>query len=417
LGLFGRAKALLQGSSPPSSGKAQFYRVACVEGHVLDGQRTDGYQALRCPTCGEGIFVLPRSPLPEPVAPASSQGRRPAKRSTHDDDRLILTDPPPPAEVAQARAQVAPTRTEVETQIEWVDEVEPQAPPVAAASRPETSVQTPPPSPVADPKPGPSRSQAKPVPTTIPAGLIEVEDRPTLGERLWRRRNALIFTTVALIVALTIGFRLRQRHLEALPAIVEIGRTQGLAKLDTGDFHVAKKLLGEAASAVETLGGQVEGADAIRQGAREAALFADLVDERLETLVQKAAKAESETAWASNFTTLYKGQSIILEAQITAVPDPEVPGSGYDLDYRIYYGSGPTPAGKGRIDLTGFRLFELEKPNKGESKVFGARLASMQQDEKGEWLIQLVPDSGCFITHDKALLLLWGSTGSPEDDS
>ena len=391
--------------------RSQSYRVACAEGHVLQGHRTDGYQALRCPTCGEGIFVLPKSPLPEPATQASSPGRRPSSRPIREEEGLILSDPPP----SVARARTVEPKHDDEAQIEWVDEAEQDAPAALIPYAPETSIEAPKP----DSRPTPARpkAKAKPAPEAIPAGMIEVDDRPTLGERLWKRRNGLIFVGVAMIVVATIGVRLRQRHLEALPAIVEAGRTQGLAKLDAGDFHVAKQILVEAASAVGSLGGRVEGADEVIQGAKEAALFADRCGESLETLVESAAKADSEAAWTTRFDTLYKGQSIIVEDRIKAVPDPAIPGSTYEIDYMILYGRNLEPAGRGRIDLTGFRLFELEKPTVGETKSFGARLASMKFDkDKGEWLVGLVPDSGCFITHDKALSFVFGTAAQAEED-
>jgi hypothetical protein len=266
--------------------------------------------------------LRPAEKLPEPVAPASSAGRRPSARAIPDDDRLILSDPPTAARVAPS-GSVEP---EDETQIEWVDEGEPTAP---VPYSPETSIEPPPP----EPRPKPARvktnPKARPAAPAIPAGMIVVDDRPGLGERLWKRRNGLIFAGVALIVVATVAIRLRQRHLESLPAVVELGRTQGLAKLDMGDFQIAKQILVEAASAVESLGGRVEGADEVRQGAKEAALFADRCRETLETLVESAAKAESEAAWKSQFDTLYKGQSIIIEDRIKAIPDPAVPGSTY----------------------------------------------------------------------------------------
>ncbi len=425
MGLFGRAKSMLRGDSSPIRGKSQFYHVACAEGHVLHGQRTDGYQAMRCPTCGEGIFVLPRSPLPDPAVPSPVQAKRPAARSLNDDEGLILSDPPAADEAAKARSQAATeamSEDENGDEIEWVDEVEPDVQPTVVAYQPDISTQALP----AESRTSPSRRRlkAKPAPATVaakavPARMIEVEDRASLGERVWKRRNALIFVGVGLLVVVTISLRLRQQYLASLPTIVENGRTEGLAKLDAGDFQVAKQILVEAASAVEALGGQVEGAVEVRQGAQEAALFADRVGETLETLVESASKAESEAVWSKRFNTLYKGQSIIVETRITAVPDPDVPGSAYRIDFPIIlFGGTIEPAGKGRIDLTGFRLFELEKPAKGEDKVFGARLESMRFDkEKGEWLIGLVPDSGCFITHDKALSHVFGPPSLAEEET
>ncbi|MGZ3470353.1 MAG: hypothetical protein ACXWO1_11890, partial [Isosphaeraceae bacterium] len=61
--LLGGARSLFKGLGTPSVAKVQYYSVVCPLGHRLRGQRTGGYQALRCPSCGEGIFVLPASPL------------------------------------------------------------------------------------------------------------------------------------------------------------------------------------------------------------------------------------------------------------------------------------------------------------------------------------------------------------------
>ena len=76
LGLFGRAKNLIKGLGTLPEPTVQYYNVVCPLGHRVRGQRTEGYQALRCPACGEGVFVLPMSPLPEPVAPPRATPKR-----------------------------------------------------------------------------------------------------------------------------------------------------------------------------------------------------------------------------------------------------------------------------------------------------------------------------------------------------
>ena len=70
LDLLGRARKWVKGMGPAEPAEPQPFRVSCPEGHVIRGRRTEGYQALRCPECGAGVFVLPRSPLPMPPAPA-----------------------------------------------------------------------------------------------------------------------------------------------------------------------------------------------------------------------------------------------------------------------------------------------------------------------------------------------------------
>jgi len=431
LGLLDRAKLMLQGRSAPAAPRSQYYRVACAEGHILHGQRTDGYQALRCPTCGEGIFVLPRSPLPEPPAPASATAtataaarRRSATASA--DEGLVLSDPPSAAEMAEARSGLDSARhapapeAEPEAEIEWADEDETPATPVqdydpatsleAAPAEPEVVPASRPP---ARPKPKPAAAPSR---APVPAGMVEVEERTGPLDWAIRRRNPLIFLAVALVLAATIATRVRRSRLEELPKVAELGRVEGLAKLDEGEFDSAKKILADAAAAVDGLGGQFEGADSIRQGAREAALFADRVRERLEDLVEEAAKAPPED-WPRRFEAIYKGRSILVEDEIADVPDPARPGSAYRLYYGIFFGRETRPAGRGRVSLDGFQLLEQARPSKGDHVLFGARLAAIRLDTaSGEWLVELIPDSGSFITHTKAAQIIGLSAADPADE-
>ena len=151
------------------------------------------------------------------------------------------------------------------------------------------------------------------------------------------------------------------------------------------------------------MGGAFEGAEEIRQGAREAAIYNNLVPESLESLLAEAGRSDPQE-WASTFADLYKGRAIIIDAHITSVPD----GSrrpGYGLDYRIFQeGEGGRPMRVGRIDTTGLRIFELSRPKVGDRVQFGARLASFTFDPvTEEWLVGLEPDSGVEMIHKRAL--------------
>ena len=119
LNLLGRARSLFKGLGTPPVAKVQYYSVVCPLGHRLRGQRTGGYQALRCPSCGEGIFVLPASPLPEPVAPERSARARKAiaARADVDEGPIELKDP------AQVTVDIVePDDLAVEAEIIWDDE-------------------------------------------------------------------------------------------------------------------------------------------------------------------------------------------------------------------------------------------------------------------------------------------------------
>ena len=127
LNLLGRARSLFKGLTP-SVAKVQYYSVACPLGHRLRGQRTGGYQALRCPSCGEGIFVLPASPLPEPVAPERSARARTAiaARVEVDEGPVELKDP------AQGTVDIAePDDQALDAEIIWDDEPAAKASPSA----------------------------------------------------------------------------------------------------------------------------------------------------------------------------------------------------------------------------------------------------------------------------------------------
>ncbi len=96
LDLLGRAKKMLKAGGGHEPTRPQYYHVPCPEGHVIRGLRTEGYQAIRCPTCGEGVFVLPWSPLPDPPAPSTlrARRRRPAPPPP-EDTPIALSDAPP----------------------------------------------------------------------------------------------------------------------------------------------------------------------------------------------------------------------------------------------------------------------------------------------------------------------------------
>jgi len=398
--LLGRAKDMLRGWGPAPAPLEQAYAVDCPSGHRLKGRRTEGYQVVGCPQCGENVFILPRSPLPEPATPVD-RPKPPAPAATFDD---WATDHPAGRTEADAPGPSVADPVEEDAEIEWDEPTPPVAPaPEPAAPDEPAPKPKPPRQAVAVPKP----PEKRPVPAARPR-TITVVARERESWRIWgrRRRNPLIFGGVILLVFATLALRLRRDRLSDLPRIAEIGRIEGLAALDAGEFDKAKDLLTKAARAVDALGGEYESAEAIRRGAREAALFTDLVPETLEQIVEEARSGDPET-WPKRFDALYKGRSIVVDARIVAAPDADRGIPAYDLDYRIYAGKGPTPPARGRLDLRGFKLFELAGSKAGDSIRIGARLASVTLDPaRGDWLVALEPDSGSFITHDRALAAL-----------
>ena len=92
-----------------------------------------------------------------------------------------------------------------------------------------------------------------------------------------RTLNRWLLVLVPLLVIATVAWRYRQHVRQEYPLIVETGRTEGIPALEAGDFDKAHQLLSAARTAVDGLGGAVDGADEIRQAADEAAIFVNLI--------------------------------------------------------------------------------------------------------------------------------------------
>jgi len=458
LKFLGRAKKFFQdlGSEPES--KVQLYNVACAMGHRVRGERTEGYQALRCPVCGEGVFVLPRSPLPEPVAPARPSFRpKPANAGEVwvDDGPVELSDPA----VVAADLIESPLMA-ADAEIIW-DDAPAQAPdrrsaapaPLQAQSKtdenerpergsagadPSTATREPDLDPSGRPRArrkhtGPSARSAgartarsddssvadhgRNTRTPKPAAAVSA----ALPEPRKSRRYTLVFWVVPVLVVATIAIQYSKQKRQEYPGIAEKGRTEGIPALEAGKFDKAYQLLSAARSAVDSLGDDVEGADDIRTAADEAAIFNDLSTRTLEEMLEEAGRTHPDI-WETRFRDLYKNRSIIVDSWITAAPEP---GKGaFDVSYKVFPSGGASQFGDsqnivpperiGLIDLTDFELLELSPPHLDDRVTFGARLASFQYDSAREkWVIRLEPKSGVFIKHTKALEVLgWPRTQS-----
>jgi hypothetical protein len=410
---------MLRGLAPPEPPRPQYYDVTCILGHHLQGQRTEGYQALRCPTCGEGMFVLPQSPLPDPPAPREKAKRADVSDSDHDDGPIALSDPPLPSEAVDEDAEV-----------EWVDEESPSSPTTSSPAddafeaiipkREEPA--DPAPRPVSRPKPAaavaasgdapavatkPARSAAndarRPKPASRPSvsPTIVVVARPSFKERLIRRRVLLLGIFVAMTVVGTVVFKVWRDRLANLPQMAEANLAEGTEAMERGDFISAKLKLNAAASALEKLGDD-KAAD-VRQKADEAAILADRVDPRIEEVLLKATRFKTADEWNADFARNYRGSVLLVDAVIVR-KDPAAP---IRLNYRPVAGPPSKPI-EGWVDLSGFKLMEAKSYKHGDPITFGARLDAIVLEPDGRWRIVLDPDSGVFMNDRKALSLING---------
>ena len=394
MGFLGKARKMMGQSGAKQPPKPQYFQVSCVEGHVIRGERTEGYQALRCPHCGDGVFVLPRSPLPMPPAPSSSRPKRRAAAESfeaHEERPIEFADAPPQEDLDE---------------IQWLEPEGDQAPPRArprtasasaepileavaaeaedAAHRPQPRV-----------RPARPRQAANVVPVAASRATpgriaVPVRSRPRIPIG-WLSLGVLILVTA------TIGYRLWRQRLQNLPHEAEVNRVEGIAALEKGQFDEARKMLGQSAAAYRTLGATDEAATTAIQLADEAAILATLDRDTLKEIVEEVARMGDPDGIA-RFDSIHKGRSILIDSEVASTT-----GGVVDLRYRILVGRGPTPAKQGMLDLSGFTLFEgATMPKVGARALFGARLGSIRL-EGGLWKIAPDPESGVLMTNEKAL--------------
>jgi DNA-directed RNA polymerase subunit RPC12/RpoP len=423
LGFLGKAKKMMRGSGAIEPPKPQYYQVACREGHVIRGERTEGYQALRCPHCGDGVFVLPRSPLPLPTPPASARAKpRPvrAELAFTDDMGIELTDAPPqeeldeilwvdpePARPSPVRSQVAPgparPRPEpapepepdpvVDTDFDIPFDPPPEQEPQIVPARPKAKARPK----EAAPSARESATAARPTtsrPVQVEPGLIVVPTKPRRGGRL-----VLVLGAVGLIAAITVFLVMQKAKWDRLPHEAEVNFNEGKEALEAGRFEEAKQKLGRAAKAYTQLGARTEEAvEAIRL-ADEAAILNDLDLDTLKQIVEEVARLD-EAEGQAKFKAFHKGRTILVEDVVGTMKDGRVQLRGL-----ILVGRGPAPSKIGRLDLSDLELVKDKgfKPDE-PLPIFGAKLDSIRLEGR-EWWISLEPKSGVWMTNAKALAI------------
>jgi hypothetical protein len=414
---------------------AMRFEARCPAGHEITGQRTESFQAVRCPECGDGIFIGPTSWLPVPPAASrfeliplgsirdvsasaksgpASPGQVEAIDGDSDDtiDAIPLkgadrySDDPGqglPVNDPAANFDVVPTRDIADGDFQKLIDKDADRRATEARDRQKQDQKR--------------NSEEKPRHAPGPeseddSGEFEIEAAPRIplhrriGTRVW------VILGVILIIGLTIRVQIRQNYRDRIPEIVKKARTDGLTSLDAGHFDEAKQILTEGSEAFDYLRDDSDDAQAVRQAAKEASILADLVGRPLDEIIDRFAAGEAGKA---DFRTLEKGRSIVVEARVTGTPDM---GEGYDLDFRVPVGPGPTPARPlGKLDVKNLELLTNLKPNLGETVLIGVRLSDLELID-GVWSIRLDPKSGVLMTRWAALQAIgWPVTDRAGDVS
>ncbi len=321
--------------------------------------------------------VEPAARRDSPVSPAGVQDdEMEADRdaATHEESRRAVPRVPDPAE-APRRSRPKPA-----------DRTGPQAP----GSQPERTEGP------TDGSTGQRRRESSRRPTAAAARqtrprhasdpkLLVIPEHRVAPRR--RSRLGLIFLLVALLMIATGSWRIWKQRRQDYPLIAEKGRLEGIPALDAGEFDKAYQLLSAAKTAVNALGGAVEGAEDIREAAQEADIFVHICNKSLEDMLAEAARTEPEV-WASRFDLIYKGSTYIFDSEIIATPTDGKSGA-YEIDYVVFppgessrFGDGAAATRSARLHRPDrLRIVRARPPQRGQFRQvrLPARLLAIRQ--------------------------------------
>jgi hypothetical protein len=168
----------------------------------------------------------------------------------------------------------------------------------------------------------------------------------------------------------------------------------GQEALARGNFRRAAEELDAARGLLEQHPGWTPAAQARRvtQLQRQAALLADLLSESLGEILQRAAGLQEEE-WQAQFERRYQGRAVVFDAEVAR----DAAGR-FQLDYHIRAGLEPA-----RIDVGDLKLLAALPRERSPRLLFGARLAAMNREAGGTWVVRFQPDSAVLLTDLEAV--------------
>jgi hypothetical protein len=158
----------------------------------------------------------------------------------------------------------------------------------------------------------------------------------------------------------------------------------GRKLLRQGNFREALKHL-------EAAGARNSDDPDLRQLHRQADLLAWLLRQSLEEIVQQGQMVRGPGEWQEQFKD-YKGRAVLFDDTVRRDEN----GQFHLAVYQVIVGDEKAVV---RLDLNLLRRLPLEQPRR---LLFGARLASVEREEGGIWIIRFEPDSGVLLTDEGA---------------
>ena len=216
--------------------------------------------------------------------------------------------------------------------------------------------------------------------------------KPASPGPIWRRWPVTLGAGLALVAmaGLVWWFAFRDTGSEQVSDV-------GVRDLGSSIRQAEKALaLGHAATARQALDQALEGEGSLAPAQRrrlerlrrQASLAADLLDMPLEDVVRIAAELPFGE-WKAVFRERYHGKGVIFDAEVGRQASGK-----FSLDYRVFVERKEARVEIG--DLVLLRQLHLDQPRR---LILGARLAGVERQRDGPWVIRFQPTSGVLLTH------------------
>jgi hypothetical protein len=199
------------------------------------------------------------------------------------------------------------------------------------------------------------------------------------------------FALVVLAFGLILHFsKNRNSSSDVDPTSVNEHFAAGKKLLGQGQFHEAVRELDEAAAIHRKYPDALSGADRKRlvQTRREAHIFVDLLSESLEDVLFQATAEHDDREWRGVFADRYQGKSVIFFAGVRRDSS-----NGWVLDYDVFVRDK-----RARIDWENLQLLRNLPLDQSQRLLLGVRLANVEPEAGGSWVVRLQPDSGVLLT-------------------
>ncbi len=230
------------------------------------------------------------------------------------------------------------------------------------------------------------------------------------GGRFRWAMTALLLLAAAAGLAAVVHFRVaspqgaRPNSLPDVVASIRAHVTAGRQSLREGNFQLAADELEAAVNLRDQYVGCLPATESreLSDLCRQVVLLANLLTESLEEILRRLG-GQAEREQQALFSRRYAGRAVVFDAQVWR----DATGR-YHLDYSLCDG-----ILLARVEIQDLQLLHDLPLQDPQRLLFGARLAGIQREAAGNWMVRFEPASGVLLTDAEAVA---ASSAPPLDD-